>query len=317
MINEVEITISDNASTDDTFCVVESARRSSSARIIYTRNKVNIGADRNMIAALSLASGCFCWSLADDDQILPGSVLHILSELKKRPEIDVFLCNHREFDLDSKKELEHFQGLALNHDAVFDFRSKGEISSYLKLVNNLSGLFGFSSALVCKRSKVLGVLKNAEFVGTDGTDYINLFIPLQLLWGPARGVLKFINTPLVLMGIGEQRTMDKQAIKRAKMEIELYHLLVASVLKNADLVRLADNVILKSGGFSQVVNAKINGGRDFYSQIFPVLFRYYWSYPVFWLKMVPILFIPGSVLVFMRNLYRFHLKFFLLGRSRS
>lgn len=82
---EAEICVSDNCSTDGTYEML----RSYAARLAFlriSRNKSNLGFDRNVLAALHLAKGDYCWPMSDDDTIIPGAILRMVASLKNGPE---------------------------------------------------------------------------------------------------------------------------------------------------------------------------------------------------------------------------------------
>jgi abequosyltransferase len=56
--DEVEIIVSDKASTDDTRAIVKKY-----PDIIYGRSVKNLGFDANVLRAVSLASGKYCWPI--------------------------------------------------------------------------------------------------------------------------------------------------------------------------------------------------------------------------------------------------------------
>jgi abequosyltransferase len=58
----IEIIVGDNASTDATIRMLQDYQQRDS-RLRYFRNEVNIGADRNLLKALELAKGDYCWIL--------------------------------------------------------------------------------------------------------------------------------------------------------------------------------------------------------------------------------------------------------------
>jgi abequosyltransferase len=87
-IDDCEIVISDNASTDNTEAVVARFRQRYS-RIRYFKQEENVGLDRNFDRAVSLASGTYCWLMADDDKLKQGAVARVLEELHKAPTLIV------------------------------------------------------------------------------------------------------------------------------------------------------------------------------------------------------------------------------------
>lgn len=79
---EVEVVISDNASTDDTSSVVD-AYRGRFRQFVWHRWPVNMGADANFAKVISLASGEHCWFMGSDDALLPGSIDAIFADFEK------------------------------------------------------------------------------------------------------------------------------------------------------------------------------------------------------------------------------------------
>jgi len=86
----IEVVISDNASTDDTAAVCERLCRQDD-RIRYLRQTTNIGPVGNYRAVLEAASGEMYMALADDDWIAPNYVSACLGALLDDPHL-VLVC---------------------------------------------------------------------------------------------------------------------------------------------------------------------------------------------------------------------------------
>ena len=80
---QVEVIVSDNASTDNTQHVVCSFQRRG-APITYIRNQENVGAENNVVQCFEQARGEYVWILGDDDLIVPGGLDAILPVLEAR-----------------------------------------------------------------------------------------------------------------------------------------------------------------------------------------------------------------------------------------
>jgi abequosyltransferase len=73
--NQIELIISDNASTDDTsYTVGMIINKFKSCNIKYNINKENLGFFGNFIKCKNMSSGKFIWLLSDDDHLKPGLV---------------------------------------------------------------------------------------------------------------------------------------------------------------------------------------------------------------------------------------------------
>lgn len=106
LVEEVEILVSDNSDNDASNLVVKdfSAKL---PNLIYIKNKVNIGYDRNVDQILTSASGLFCWTLSDNDPILDGGIKKIVKFIGSNPDIAHILINADE----NKKEIRIFENM--------------------------------------------------------------------------------------------------------------------------------------------------------------------------------------------------------------
>lgn len=79
----VQVIISDNASTDGTQAFVKKYISSAPFRISYLRNTKNLGFDQNVLNLYQAATTDYVWFLSDDDTMLPNSLSHIWRLLNK------------------------------------------------------------------------------------------------------------------------------------------------------------------------------------------------------------------------------------------
>ncbi len=81
--DEIEILISDNASTDNTPEVIESfIHRRPSIRDL--RNERNFGPDYNLKNCYDAANGTYVWIFSDDDLLLPNAIPRLMPLLRNR-----------------------------------------------------------------------------------------------------------------------------------------------------------------------------------------------------------------------------------------
>lgn len=91
---EVELCISDNASTDATPEVIGQAQALGPFR--HSRNASNLGPIGNFHrVANELARGEYVWVLGDDDLVRPGAVARVLEVLRAHGDLDAFYVNFR------------------------------------------------------------------------------------------------------------------------------------------------------------------------------------------------------------------------------
>ncbi len=80
---EIELLISDNASSDGTQQFIQDLPRED-LTLTYIRNSENIGADGNFLQCFEMARGRYFWLVGDDDVILPGALEDLLPWLYSR-----------------------------------------------------------------------------------------------------------------------------------------------------------------------------------------------------------------------------------------
>lgn len=90
-LDEIEVCVSDNCSSDNTRAIVESFK--DKINIHYSRNEKNLGFAINSIKVISMASGKYSWLIGDDDLIIPASITKLIDIFKKNTSVDYFFIN--------------------------------------------------------------------------------------------------------------------------------------------------------------------------------------------------------------------------------
>jgi len=80
---DVEVVVLDGGSTDRTSDVVQKFRERI-PHLRYERKGEPGGVDRDFDSAVSIASGEYCWLMADDDRLVPGALRAVLNRLSRR-----------------------------------------------------------------------------------------------------------------------------------------------------------------------------------------------------------------------------------------
>jgi len=125
---------------------------------------------------------------------------------------------------------------------------------------------------------------------------------MALLWNDRRGVLKYIPDKIVGRRWGSDRVTA--IVERLKEDVVFYDSLARNIFDNNQFyVRRINSLVLKNDGFSWAVRSRNVAGLKFYTDVFPFLWGRFWSYPLFWLKIVPLLFLPVTLLKIMRWTY--------------
>lgn len=106
LVEDVEILVSDNSNNDESVLVVKNFF-AKLPNLIYIKNKVDIGFDRNVDQILTSASGLFCWTLSDNDPILDGGIKKMMEFIDNNPDIAHILINTDE----NKNEIKIFENM--------------------------------------------------------------------------------------------------------------------------------------------------------------------------------------------------------------
>jgi glycosyltransferase involved in cell wall biosynthesis len=86
----IEVIISDNASTDDTLSICEKFVETDK-RVTYIRQQSNVGAAKNFGEVLQYSTGQYFMWLADDDWIDPNYIEECVKELIKYPDYSLII----------------------------------------------------------------------------------------------------------------------------------------------------------------------------------------------------------------------------------
>jgi glycosyltransferase involved in cell wall biosynthesis len=156
---EIEVLISDNASTDGTMKIVEEISVEHPGIKVF-KNERNLGADMNFDMAVERATGKFVWLLGDDDMPEPGAVSTILNIIKNGDYAVIFLnwSNWSEDLMVCNKA----KAIDISSDVILK-----DHNEFLRLIK-LNSIF--VSANVVSREKWRSV-ECAQFIGTNWIQY--------------------------------------------------------------------------------------------------------------------------------------------------
>lgn len=147
--DDVEIVVSDNASTDNTEAVVREYM-GRFPRLVYERLPENMGMDRNFLNAVRLASGEYCWLLGSDDAIAANAIDRILKELG---DCDIYVVDIAKMGYDLRSEMGVIRVHNSPANSHFDTRKVDEIRRYISGATCNAGLFSYMSSMIFKRDR--------------------------------------------------------------------------------------------------------------------------------------------------------------------
>lgn len=242
-IDGVEIAISDNASTDNTKEIVESYRHQFS-NITYFCWEENMGADRNYLKAVEIASGEYCWLMGSDDKIKQGSIQYLLNGFKKFQKASVFLFGRVNMDYDLRSKIFDEQWITTNQEySEFNFNEIESFANYCQKANSLGALFSYLSSIVIKKDNWSKIIYNDIFTGSL---YSHVFVIMNMLLLNEKHTLIYINNQQVLNRTDNDTFLAKGYLNRALIDFRGYFLLSEIIFSNKEEYKIHFLNVLKS-----------------------------------------------------------------------
>ncbi len=192
--DEVEIVVSDNASTDNTEALVREYQ-ARFPRIRYHKNPENLGADRNFLKVVELGEGEYCWLLGSDDALAEGAIAALLPLLGNA---DVYLTDVRKMAFAMDRILDpHFRMLGAAPSTHYNCHDPAQLLAYFNDALYNASLFSFISALIVRRSAWQAQPVIEALMGSAWIHVARIF---QMMQAGAR--VHYIGRPLVLNRTG-------------------------------------------------------------------------------------------------------------------
>jgi abequosyltransferase len=245
-IEKFEICVSDNASTDSTDEIIKNIKENTTVRINYQKNQSNLGFDLNMIQAVDMASGDYCWLLGSDDIALPGSLDFLLQQIQSG--YDIYLFNRIDCDIDLKQKGKRYWLDPNINDTVYDFGDPSQFDQYTRQATSIGALYSFIGSDVFKRKKWLDITPEADALKSG---YIHVYMLLSFLKSSC--TLKYCSSHWVLAR--SDRAADwvpsnEEVINRIMIDIKGY-LLMSEIVKSQNQIY--------SDGVLRVLHAERHG----------------------------------------------------------
>ncbi len=156
--DNIEILVSDNASTDDTQTIMK--KYCEKYNIRYFRNSENLGMDKNFLNCFQKANGEYIQFLSDDDILLPGALQKIIYLLKTEEpayiNLNSFTYSTKIFNPNERKA------------PRIQLKESGDLITYDKnLIMEYIGVYvTYISATILKMSKFKQIKNPEQYFGT-------------------------------------------------------------------------------------------------------------------------------------------------------
>lgn len=301
--SEVEVFIRDDSSNENTKFLIEDYKKLFSIR--YVRGEKE-GIDKTVIYLVREAKGKFIWWMGDD-VIYPNAIDKVLRVIKERKRVNFIWANYNIFNK-RKLAIEKILGDR-------PFKNINEIFDY-----DVTGL-GFISATILRRKVALSSLKEAEkYIGSL---FSNLFIVLYVI--ATGGENYFLRGPIVECHPTTPKEIKEivnhdGVIKNRGFEVYgiTFRNIFFNFFKQFGYWNLR-KVIKKS--FASLWRGMLVGwvgGWDTPKGKRWKMFKLYWSFPEFWIAIIPFL-MPLWANKFLFKIYKifFSHRKFIFGENLS
>jgi abequosyltransferase len=294
---DIEVVVSDNASTDSTAQVIDEFR-TIFPRLVFHRWPRNMGADRNFLKVIELASGEYCWFMSSDDTIEPGAINHILEKLSVHQNLCGASVNQvvRSPDMMATLRGKPLAGGKLKCDRLFV--NAEECASLLGLY------FGYLPGQVVNRSLWLKVVET-ENVSAYFNAFVHVFVICKMLRINANWL--YLHHPCVAYRSGNDSFLQEIGLygRQVIAHTSFLHA-ISGVFGDATIIyRKLQHMTLVTHMASDLRGFKINGASiSLQIKLFSLYTKHYGRFPYFWLRVVPIFLIPSFVLRILRRIYR-------------
>lgn len=299
--DEVEIVISDNGSNDNTEELIREYQ-GKFPRIRYFRWDNNVGADRNFLKVIELATGTYCWFMGSDDRAESGALSHVLDQLDKHTELCGASVNQAIYTPDLNAELKGvpIAGGKLESDLIFNDTEE--------CFSNLGLYFGYLPGQIVNRSLWNKVVKTETL-----EPYFNAFVHVYVIGRMLKINPNWLYIHKKCVGyrsgndsfLQEGGVYKRQVIAHASFEKIVRDLFGLGTRTYNEVLLMALTGYMRA----DLVNFKANGASaGLQLKLFNLYSRIYWRFPFYWFKVFPIFLIPNRFIVPFRNFHRYGLR---------
>ncbi len=300
----IEICISDDASTDDSLSFLQNYQKQYSY-IKYYRFSKNVGLDTNMLKAVSLATGDYCWLMGNDDKVEKTAVKTITSLLRRYEGIPVLNVNGWQYDNQLKKRVYHRVKKGLKKSIL---KGNTFFNDLEQILIYFGDSFGFLGDNIFKRSLWDSVVSNTNLSKYIGSHYIHLAVLLLILIKDQR--LLYVHEQCMGFRGGHDGFLELLGhVQRLKFDVEGYDTVAEGVFsKESRLYKIWMTRVIKLHIFGRLRSLKVSQCEYSIKDLFTFLHNHFSSVPAFWFYLFPLLITPQQLCVHSKRLYRLKFK---------
>jgi len=284
--NQIEILVSDNASTDNTFEIIAEYNIKFPFIISYHRNDSNIGFDANVDQIFHLARGEFVEILGDDDVLANEALSKILNTIDLHPDVAVILLSVSFLNYETNQ---YFKGQEYTHDILCEDGN----SFFTQSKWGTSAI----SAIIIKKNDWL----NQNLKQFYNSQWIHIGGLMEILKSNKKAFI--IAENCVTVRIANPRW---EANFGNQLKIGMEHLQLLSHLVKLGYHPSTFKFFLRSRfnhNLRDILTLRCKRIKDNIPTL-KLMVRFFFTKPVFWFIHLPFLIMPYPVFYIVRNTYK-------------
>ncbi|MEO8044785.1 MAG: hypothetical protein ABI674_07750, partial [Spartobacteria bacterium] len=263
-------------------------------QLVYQRVDPPLRYDRNLLYAVSLARGKYCWLFGDDDRLEPGGLGAVLAQLRGVEELTGLTTDRISYDSTLAKLL---PVRTLKQQTSVIFRDADE--AFLALLDRV----GFLSCQIINR-RIWNEVASRENLEPYFTGYVQLYVIARMLvhapyW-------QFLAQPCVGFRADNDSFRALGSTGRLRMDVCGYETTIGDVFgRSSKVYREAMSEVSHTHVRHHIIDAKRRGApASFTFRALALCVPHYWRYPAFWLRTFPVLIAPRGLMLALRRLYQ-------------
>jgi len=278
----IEIVIVDGGSTDETFSVIETLKTSFPQIRVY-RSESMSGVDRDVLQSVAMACGRFCWLFSDDDLLEVGALKRVLQLIQDFPAIGGASLNYAAYDVTMSYSIATVPAVGRNAlRGSHLFCDRNECFSLLGVH------LGFISCQVIRRCLWTDIVRN-----NDLTAYCNAWIIVYMIGKmlERNPFWFYVHDVCVLYRSGNDSFLSRVgSYKRQQIAHIAYADTIRSLfLPDSKTYRNVFNIVINDRMARTLAVLKSKGTTiSVQFNLLRMYLKLYRSYPLFWIKVVPI-----------------------------
>ncbi len=259
--DQVEIVVSDNASTDKTIQVLEEFQ--SSLPIRWIVQKSNLGSDLNFDAIVTEARGEYCWLLGSDDAVMRNTIPRLI-ELLRIHDSDILQFGYVQSDISLRALRQEYPKPGFVESTV------PGLARHFSELSNLSLFFTFISAFVFRRTVWLS--HSYRLMNWVGSHYIQTAVMHSALFNGAR--LIAVDECLVMARGNNPTEFNTIPGRFIELDAQTMMRLMTEIYDNSKFMwKAIGQIFRRSYPPKAIIYSAANGGINFINEVKPVLIK--------------------------------------------